>query len=122
MSWGSFRRSFQDAYRGLVYTFRYELSFRIQSVLAILALLLAFYFPLRLSERVVIILLVALVLVLELINSVVERVVDLFKPRIDNAAKIIKDIMAAAVLLAAVLAAIIGWIIFYPHFRLLFIK
>ena len=122
MSWLSFRRSFQDAYGGLVYTFRYELSFRIQSVLAILALLLAFYFPLRIYERVVIILMVALVLVLELMNSVVERVVDLFKPRIDNAAKIIKDVMAGAVLLAAIVAIIIGWMIFYPHFKNLFIR
>lgn len=122
MSWLNFRRSFQDAYRGLVYTFRYELSFRIQSILAILALFLAFYFPLRIYERVVIILIVALVLVLELMNSVVERMTDLFKPRIDNAAKIIKDIMAGAVLVAAVVAIIIGWIIFYPHFINLFVK
>ena len=122
MSWGNFRRSFQDAYRGLVYTFRYELSFRVQSVLAILALFLAFYFPLRMYERVVIILMVALVLVLELMNSVVERMTDLFKPRIDSAAKIIKDIMAGAVLLAAIIAAVIGWIIFYPQIRALLIK
>jgi len=122
MSLSNFRRSFQDAYRGLVYTFRYELSFRIQSILAALALFLAFYFPLRLYERVVIILVVALVLVLELINSVVERMTDLFKPRIDSAAKIIKDIMAWAVLLAAIVAAVTGCIIFYPQFRNLFIR
>ena len=47
---------------------------------------------------------------------------DLFKPRIDSAAKIIKDIMAGAVLLAAIIAAVIGWIIFYPQIRALLIK
>ncbi len=122
MSFGQFRRSLQDAYRGLVYTFRYELSFRLQTLAAIIALFLAFYFPLRLYERVVIILLVAMVLILELINSALERILDIFKPRIDNVAKLIKHIMAGAVLLAAVVSVIIGWIIFWPHFKLLFIK
>lgn len=109
-------RNFQDAFRGLVYTFRYELSFRIQSVIGIIALFMAFYLPLRLYEKVVIILLVAVVLILELINSVVERIMDLFKPRIDHAAKIIKDIMAGAVLVACLIAAILGTIIFLPYF------
>jgi diacylglycerol kinase len=122
MSFGQFKRSFKDAYRGLTYTFRYELSFRIQSLVAIVVLILAFIFPLRLYERVVIILLVAMVLLLELINSVLERIVDLFKPRIDNVAKIVKDIMAGAVLLAAVVSIIIGWLIFWPQFKILLIK
>ncbi|MGC9049142.1 MAG: diacylglycerol kinase family protein [Patescibacteria group bacterium] len=116
------QRSFHDAFRGLVYTFRYELSFRCQTLIAIIVLFLAFYFPLRMYERVVVILLVVLVLILELVNSVVERIIDLFRPRIDHVAKIIKDIMAGAVLLSAIFSAIIGWIIFWPHIKLLLFR
>lgn len=122
MSIRNLQRSFYDAFRGLIYTFRYELSFRIQTVAAIVVLFLAFYFPLRMYERVVIILLVALVLVLELINSVLERIIDLFRPRIDHVAKIIKDIMAGAVLVSAIISVIIGWMIFGPHITALIAK
>lgn len=120
MSWNNFKRSFEDAWRGLIYTFRYELSFRVQTVAAAIILVAAFYFPLRIYERLVVVLLVTMVLILELINSVVERIMDLFKPRIDHVAKVIKDIMAGAVLVAAVSAVIIGWLIFAPFIKLLF--
>lgn len=111
------KRSFYDAFRGLIYTFRYELSFRIQILIAIIALFSAFYFPLKIYEKVTVILLVALVLVLELINSVLERIIDLFRPRIDHVAKIIKDMMAGAVLVSAIISVIIGWLIFWPHIQ-----
>ena len=113
-------RSFKDAFRGIVYAFRYELSFRIQSAAAILAILLACILPLRLYERIVIFLLICMVLVLELINSVIERVVDLFKPSIDQPAKFIKDIMAGAVFLAAIFSLVIGIVIFWPYFMSVF--
>ncbi len=109
-------RSLKNAFNGIIYTFRYELSFRIQSLAAIIALFLAFILPLKLYERTVICLLVCMVLVLELINSAIERVVDLFKPAIDHSAKFIKNIMAGAVFLAAIFSLIIGIIIFSPHF------
>jgi len=109
-------RSFKSAFNGIIYTFRYELSFRVQSLAAVTALFLAFILPLKLYERIVICLLVCMVLVLELINSVIERVVDLFRPAIDHTAKFIKDIMAGAVFLAAVFSLIVGIIIFLPHF------
>ncbi len=117
MFWLDIYRSFRHAFRGLVYTFRYELSFRIQLVFAFVALVAAFCFPLKLSERMVIILLVALVLILELVNSTLERILDLFRPRINESSKFIKDIMAGAVLLAALTSLILGIMIFLPHLR-----
>jgi diacylglycerol kinase len=66
-------------------------------------------------EIVVIILLITLVLVTELINTIVERVVDILEPRMHPFAKLIKDIMAAIVLISAIMAAFIGFIIFIPY-------
>ncbi len=115
-----FKRSFGDAFRGLSYTFRHEISFRIQIAAAIVVLAAVFYLPLKKSEQVVIIMMVTLVLVLELANSVLERLIDLFQPKIDYIARVVKDILAAAVLLAAVASAAIGLIIFLPYIRALF--
>ncbi len=117
MHFHNLKRSFYDAFHGLIYTFRYELSFRLQTLMAVIALFLAFYFPLKMYEKVVIILLVALVLILELINSTLERIIDLFRPRIDHVAKVIKDIMAGAVLVSAIVSVVIGWLIFWPHIQ-----
>lgn len=117
MNFGQLKRSFKDAFRGLIYIFRYELSFRIQSVAAVFVLFLTFYFPLKVYERVAIILIITLVLVLELINSVLERIADLLQPRIDHAAKVIKDVMAGAVLLASAVSIVIAYIIFWPHLK-----
>ena len=56
------------------------------------------------------------VLILELINNVVEKIMDFLQPNQDERVKIIKDLMAAIVLLASIGAVIIGLIIFWPYF------
>jgi diacylglycerol kinase len=58
------------------------------------------------------------VLVLELINSSMERLVDLVKPQLHESARDIKDLMAAAVLMASFFAVLIGLMIFLPSFFL----
>ena len=57
---------------------------------------------------------------MELVNSAVERVTDVLKPRINTYVKEIKDIMAAAVMLSSFTAIIIGLIIFIPYLLNLF--
>jgi len=106
------------ALRGVKQVFKTEQSFRIQVVVGTLVIIFALVFPLEAWERVVILLMVSLVLILELINSVFERLVDSFRPRLHPVVGEIKDIMAAAVLIASVFAAIIGLIIFIPHFAI----
>ena len=59
---------------------------------------------------------IGLVILMEIVNSAVERVTDVLKPRINGYVKEIKDIMAAAVMLASLVALIIGVIIFWPYF------
>ncbi|MCD6471029.1 diacylglycerol kinase family protein [bacterium] len=115
------KRSFKNACHGLVYTFRYEQNFRIEIVIAILVLFATFYFPLSLAQRIVILLLVFSVLILEIVNSILERLIDFLKPRIDQSARIIKDMAAAALLLAAIVSVVIGVMIFYPYIRQLFL-
>jgi diacylglycerol kinase len=55
------------------------------------------------------------VLVLELMNSIFERMVDILKPRIHHYVEDIKDIMAGTVLVASLGSALIGLLIFWPY-------
>lgn len=113
-------KSFSHAFRGIQVVFKTEQSFRLQVFMGVIVFLCALWFQLRTYEFILILLLIGAVLVLELINSVFERIVDAFKPRIHPAVKDMKDIMAATVFLMSVIAAIIGIVIFLPHFIALF--
>lgn len=116
MSLRRFWISLRDAIRGLRAVFLSEQNFRVQIVAAIITLGVVFYFPLRKWEIVLMILLVVMVLTMELLNTALERFVDLLKPRLHHYVGTIKDIMAAAVLVTAFGAAIIGAIILLPYF------
>ena len=110
-----FSRSLHHALRGIRLAFLSERSFRLQTIAAIFVIIAMLAFPLRLQERILLLLLIGSILVLELINSVFERLVDAFKPRIHPLVKDMKDLMAAAVLVASCIAAIVGALIFFPH-------
>jgi diacylglycerol kinase len=110
----SLARSFGHAFRGLVLAFKSERSFRLQAMFAILVIALLFIIPLALWERSVLLLVTMFVLVLELLNSSLERLVDLAKPRLNAYAGEIKDLMAGSVLLAAVFALVLGLLILGP--------
>lgn len=115
-----FYRSISYAVRGLSYALRQEQNFRIQVIMAVIVIALMFYFRLQAWENIVISLMIIIVLVLELINTIFEKIVDILKPRIHPYAQVIKDMMAATVLVASFGALIIGIIVFTPYFAELF--
>lgn len=111
-----FLRSFKFAAKGLAIVFREEQSFRVQIATLFAVLVLGILFNIKTWEWIALILVAASVLVLELINSTLERIVDYLKPRLHHYVEIVKDIMAGAVLVASIAAAAVGVIIFYPYF------
>lgn len=111
--------SFKNAWQGLLLAFKQEQSFRVQLFAALIIFILLLLFPLERWERSMLILASGAVLVLELINSVVERFVDIVKPRIHEYVRDIKDLTAAAVLIMACTAVLIALIIFWPYLPLL---
>lgn len=118
--WKPLKKSFGHALSGLMVVFASEQSFRLQIVMAVGVLILAIGLGVTNAELIVLLLMIAAVLILELINSIFERVLDAFKPRLHPIVKEAKDMMAAAVLLMSLFAFIIGVLIFYPYLRLLF--
>lgn len=80
----------------------------------ILVIIAGFYYQISKFEWIVCIILFGMVISLELINTAIENTVDLAMPEKHPQAKIAKDVAAAAVLVGAIVAAIIGFIIFIP--------
>ena len=111
-----FARSVRHAWRGLLDVARAEQSFRLQLAASGLVVVLAFTLPLVSWERILVILLCSAVLVLEIVNSIMERFADAVQPRLSSMVREIKDMMAGAVFLTSLTALVIGIMIFYPHF------
>ncbi|MFH1947331.1 MAG: diacylglycerol kinase family protein [Candidatus Magasanikbacteria bacterium] len=108
-------QSFKDAGRGVSYVFKHEQNFRIQLIMGFLVIGLALWLEVGRAELVLLLLLIFSVIGLELINSAVEKFADVLKPRLSFQIEIVKDIMAAVVLLASLVSIIIGVIIFWPY-------
>ena len=88
------KQSLTHALRGVRVVFVAEQSFRLQVIAAIAVVAAGFYFQVTSNEFVILMLLIGAILSLEMINSIFERIVDSFKPRIHPIVKDIKDIMA----------------------------
>lgn len=108
-------KSFTYAFRGLVKTFAEEQNLRIQIFIAFLVILLGWRLGINRIEWCIIILAIGIVILAEIINTAVEFITDVLKPRIDDYVKVIKDIMAAAVMTSSLVAVIVGLIIFVPY-------
>lgn len=115
MNWKTLAKSIRYAVKGVRYTFQNEQNFRFQIVAAIVVIILMMIFPLQTWERILLSLVIFMVLILELINTAFEKIVDILKPRVHFYVEIVKDIMAAVVLLASLGALMIGIYIFVPH-------
>lgn len=115
MSLKRFITSFRYAIHGLLQIIKTEQNFRIQLACTFVVISGMLYFPLSLEKRIMLLIIITLVLVLEIINSALERFTDLLKPRLHHYVSVIKDIMAGAVLLSSLSAIIIGIMIFWPY-------
>ena len=117
-----FFKSFHHAFRGLKYVLKNEQNFQLEVLIGIFIVVLMVIFDIRDWQKVILFLVIFSVLVIELINTILERVVDILKPRVHPYAQLIKDMMAAAVLLASIAAIVIGSIIFWPYFESLILQ
>ncbi len=107
--------SFKNSFHGLKIAFFEEQSFKIQAITALVVVILMFSFPLHHIERAIVVLAIIFVLGLELLNSQIERMLDMAQFDHNPKIKDIKDLSTSAVLIAAVGALIIGLFIFIPY-------
>lgn len=112
--------SFGYAIEGIKKAFKTERNLKIHTLAMVLVVILGFVFKLAVWEWVTCIILFALVIGAELLNTSIEEVVNLLSPEIRVHAKYAKDIAAGAVLVFAVASAVVGVIMFLPKIVSLF--
>jgi len=105
-------KKFRFAQKGLVYIIRRERSFRWELVAGTVALFLAWYFSLSSLGWSILILVITLVLSAEVLNTVLERILDIIEPRLAVHVAVLKDLLASAVfilVLGALAIAVLLW-------------
>ena len=107
--------SFRYAFRGLGLAIRSEIHIRIHLVATLAVVGAGLYFDLSSAEWCSVSLAIGLVIASEILNTAIERLVDIVQPEHDVAAGQVKDIASAAALVAALAAAVVGVLIFGPH-------
>ena len=106
--------SFTFALTGVKEAIKSESNLRIHFVLALISIFLGLLLQLTHTEWAVLTITIFLVLTLELLNTVLEKIVDLVSPEIKEQARIAKDISAAVVLLGAIASVVVAAFLFLP--------
>lgn len=107
--------AFKYAFEGLTAAIKQEPNLKLHLIVYLLVVSAGIYFDITKMEWILVVVLSGLVFSVEMTNTAIEAVVDSFTQRQHPGAKMAKDISAAAVLVVALAAAIVGIIIFLPY-------
>ncbi len=108
-------KSFSYAFEGISSMIKNEHNSRIHLIAAIVVILSGLLLHLSLNEWIAISIVIGLVFITELVNSAIEILADLIDPNRNPKIKRIKDYAAASVLISAILAIVVGVLIFVPR-------
>jgi diacylglycerol kinase len=114
-----FLKSFGYALQGIGASFNEQRNLKVQILVAVVTIGAGFYYDISSSEWCIILLTIGLVIGLEMMNTAIESLVDLVTLEWKPLAGKIKDMAAGAVLVASIIAVIIGIIIFRKYALLL---
>ena len=112
----SFLKSVTCSLNGIRHVLKTERNFKIQVLCGISILLLGFEAKLSKTEWCILFLTVGFVLCMELVNTCIEKTMDLIHPEYSEKVKVIKDIAAGVVTLASLVAVAVGILLFYNLF------
>ncbi len=114
MGSSKFFRSFSYALRGIGTVFKEEFNARVHLLAALVVVVLGFVLKVSSWEWIILILVMGGVFTMELINTSIEKLADLYSTELNPKIKKIKDLSAGAVLVASITALFMGFIIFLP--------
>ena len=115
----SIRQKFGNAFVGLREGWKSESSFRFQVVVGLLVIIAGVILKISRLDWLFVSLAIGMVLSLEMINTVLEKFLDVVHPELGDKVRIVKDMAAAVVFIASLTAAIIGLLVFIPYLRAL---
>lgn len=119
-SYRKFFRSFYYAIRGLRRLIKTEPNARFHLLATFLVGITAYALRVPRVEATVLFFAVVLVFAIEIINTAIEKLLDLVHPESHSQIGYIKDALAGAVLIAAIIALVVGLLVFYPYLKALF--
>lgn len=105
--------SFNNAIDGIIYTVRTQRNMKIHMVVTLGVLIVCLFFNVSKSEFLILAITITMVIGAELLNTAIEAVVDMNTNHYHPLAKIAKNVAAGAVLLTAINAVVVGYIIFW---------
>ncbi len=114
-SQGGFLNGLRHAMHGVLHVFEHEHNARVHLLFAVMAFALGLLLRVSDVELAAVFFAVVIVFLTEIFNTIIERTLDLIDIQENPRIKLIKDMAAGAVLVAAVAAAAIGTVIFGPH-------
>jgi len=109
-------RSFYWAICGIGYTIRTQLNMKIHLLVAVLVTAVSLFLKMPPGELAVLSITIFMVLAAEMFNTALEVVVDLVSPKRHALAKIAKDVAAGAVLVTALNALVVAYLLIWPRF------
>ncbi len=105
--------SFNNAIEGIIYVLRTQRNMRWHFSVAFAALIGSIFLGIQKEQFIILLFSITFVLVAELVNTAIESTIDITSNTYDPLAKIAKDVAAAAVLLSAINALVVGILIFH---------
>jgi diacylglycerol kinase (ATP) len=107
-------KSFVYAFEGVMHFMRCEAQAVIHVIAALAVIGAGFWFGISSMEWIAITFAIGIVVVSEMLNTAIEKLTDMVSPEIHPQAKVVKDVAAGAVLMASIVAAAIGLLVFLP--------
>jgi len=111
--------SFFYAISGIIYAFKTQRNIKIHFMTTLLIIIFSFLLKLNIIELLIVSVTIALVFTAEMINTAIEAVVDMFTQEYHPLAQAAKNVAAGAVLISAINAVIVGYLIFYKKIAVL---
>ncbi len=115
-----FIKSFSYAFEGLRLAVQVDQNVRFHIAFGIIILIASFILKVNKFELLFILFSIFFVLITEMVNTAIEEMTNLIVNEHRLEAKIAKDVAAASVLLAAIFAVVVGFMILFPKFLALF--
>lgn len=114
--------SFKHAWHGVRYVFKHEANARIHLLFATVVTVVSLVLGLSHGDMAAVLFAVVIVFFAEIINTAFEKTLDIVEPNHHPQVKLIKDMVAGAVLVTAIAAVAIGVVIFTPYLAELWLR
>lgn len=105
-------KSFNNAVNGIIWAIKSEKNLRIHYITAVMVLVISLFYDFSRTEFLILLFAICLVLITEMINTAIEKTIDIYTKEFHPLAKIAKDVSAGAVLIAAVNSVVVGYLLF----------